>query len=363
MNNEKYNIPKEVSYVTEILQKSGFESYLVGGCVRDTFLNQTPKDFDVCTNATPNEIVEILKSGNINFQLQGEHFGIVVAKMAEDIEIATFRFDESQDTGNNQDTIVTFGATIEQDVMRRDITINGLFMDLHSFEIIDLVGGIQDLNDGIIRCIGNPVDRFKEDSLRKLRCVRFSSRLGFAIHEDTLNAIKQDNSLNISEERIVNELTTSFNKAKSVHQLITRLTETTLLTSIFKDIKLNDKISFGDFCTFNLFLSTIISKDNTNLDKKLFKLKFNTKTINSVCLLLTTDIKSDFSPIKFKSKLKSTDLTKDELKFFFAFHPRADFLFDFQMKEITQDLLDKGFTGSELGKQLETIALKLLKQI
>ncbi len=134
-------LPSDIKILSDLFIKSGY------GCIRDTFLGKDPKDFDVCTNALPDEVLRILNENNIKCQLQGEAFGVVVSRITEDVEIATFRSDISGGTGNSSDDKVILGVTIEDDCKRRDFTINALFMNLSTTKIIDLVGGIDDLNN------------------------------------------------------------------------------------------------------------------------------------------------------------------------------------------------------------------------
>lgn len=168
------DIPSPIWDLHNVFTQAGKKLYLVGGAVRDFVTGEAPKDFDLATDATPDEMKSILKDYRIN--LQGEKFGVIVVYgldgLPEGVEIATFREDITP--GRKPD--VKLGATIEDDVKRRDLTFNGLFYDLDEKEIIDLVGGVEDLNNKKIRMIGNPDERIKEDPLRILRIIRFASR-------------------------------------------------------------------------------------------------------------------------------------------------------------------------------------------
>ncbi len=360
-------LPDDIKTLNKVFTENGFELMLVGGCVRDSFLNMTPKDFDVCTGAMPDTIMSMLKDAGIRCELRGVDFGVVVAQMSEDIEIATFRTDISANTGNNKDTKVVLGATIEQDVNRRDLTINGLFMNLNTNDIIDLVGGIQDLIDGIVRCIGNPAERFAEDSLRKLRVIRFSTRFGFSIHEDTFFAIMQDPSLHIKRERIVNEFTTSFNKSKNTTDMVHTLFEIGLLPEIFPGIEFGDEQNVLDSITgkesLSSLIATFIDSNESNIETKLFDLGFPTKLCKSVSFLFELK-NTNVHPIDFIKKLPTTDLTKTQIHDFFLFNNSVDgnklnkitFLLEFEWdKEITLKLISQGFQGKELGDKIRSI--------
>jgi putative nucleotidyltransferase with HDIG domain len=184
------------------LKKAGHTAYFAGGCVRDRILGKTPKDYDIATSATPAQVTDLFPGSNE----VGAHFGVVIAKEhGHHVEIATFRTDGSYRDGRRPDT-VTF-STPEEDAKRRDFTINGLFEEPESGEVIDFVGGRDDLTAGILRAIGNPADRFHEDALRLMRAIRFATTLGFEIEPGTWSAIQAnaDGLLRISPERIREE--------------------------------------------------------------------------------------------------------------------------------------------------------------
>jgi poly(A) polymerase len=184
------------------LKKAGHVAYFAGGCVRDGLRGKEPKDYDIATSATPAQVTKLFPGSNE----VGAHFGVVIAKQhGTAVEIATFRTDGSYKDGRRPDT-VTF-STPEDDAQRRDFTINGLFEDPESGEVIDFVGGQADLAAGLLRAIGNPADRFAEDSLRLLRAVRFATTLGFQIEPGTWQAMKDHAAglQRISPERIRDE--------------------------------------------------------------------------------------------------------------------------------------------------------------
>ena len=184
------------------LAAAGHEALLAGGCVRDRLLELEPKDFDIATSARPEEVLKLFPGANE----VGAHFGVVIAKFrGQHVEIATFRTDGCYKDGRRPET-VTF-STPEMDAQRRDFTVNGLFERPDSGEVIDYVGGVADLRAGALRAIGDPLARFREDGLRLLRAVRFSTVLGFEIEPLTLGAIRQCAGLleKISPERVRDE--------------------------------------------------------------------------------------------------------------------------------------------------------------
>jgi poly(A) polymerase len=195
-------IDKDALSIISHLKSNGFMAVLAGGCVRDLLLNNNPNDWDIATNARP-EVVERLFSDTIPV---GKSFGVIIVKINnKHFEVATFRSDSEVSDGRRPESV--FFGDIEADALRRDFTINGLFMD--DGKIMDFVGGQKDIKQKVIRFIGDPEKRIEEDSLRLMRAVRFAARLNnFNIDSDTFNSIA-DNAFKInrvSPERIFQEL-------------------------------------------------------------------------------------------------------------------------------------------------------------
>lgn len=197
-------IPKEVKEVISKLKKAGFEAYIVGGCVRDFLLGVEPKDWDITTNAKPEEIRELFSDSfyENNFLTVTVKTG---AKKIPEIEITTYRLEAEYSDKRHPDQ-VKFAKNLKEDLSRRDFTINAMAMDA-SKKIVDLFDGQKDLKNKIIKTVGNPEERFSEDALRMLRAVRFSTTLGFKIEKDTTEAIKKNSFWieAISKERIRDE--------------------------------------------------------------------------------------------------------------------------------------------------------------
>jgi poly(A) polymerase len=172
-------IPQSVKDLQLLFKSKGKKLYVVGGAVRDFLTGDKPKDFDLATDALPDEVLEIV-GDKYRTNLQGRAFGVVVVytkEVPEGMEIATFRsdvYDGKLGVTRNPDVKFT---TIDEDVLRRDIRINGLFYDLDKKEIVDLVGGVDDIKNGVIGMIGDPDLRIKEDPLRILRAIRMACRL------------------------------------------------------------------------------------------------------------------------------------------------------------------------------------------
>ncbi len=191
------NISKNAIKVLYRLKDSGFDAYLVGGCVRDLLLGREPKDFDVVTDAHPDQVRKAFRNSRLigrRFRLAHVYFG------REIIEVATFRGSTESSANNNSSAKDeengrllrdnTYG-TLEEDVWRRDFTINALYYNIKDFSVVDYVGGMQDLQRGELRLIGDPAIRYREDPVRMLRAARFAAKLGFTMHPDTEAPIRQ----------------------------------------------------------------------------------------------------------------------------------------------------------------------------
>jgi poly(A) polymerase len=198
--------PREfASSVCTTLQNAGYQAFLVGGCVRDLLLGRTPADYDVATDATPELVLQLFPNGIA----VGAQFGVIlVPQDSMKVEVATFRSDIGYADGRHPDR-VEYSTTPEEDVKRRDFTINGLLMRHDTNEVLDFVGGQADLKAGIIRAIGQPDSRLAEDKLRMLRAVRFAARFGYAVEAETFRAIRRHAKeiQQVSAERIREELT------------------------------------------------------------------------------------------------------------------------------------------------------------
>jgi poly(A) polymerase len=226
-------------YATQIirtLRGAGHQAYLVGGCVRDLLLEREPADYDVTTDATPNEVMRIFPET----YAVGAQFGVVLVPVRDGggktVEVATFRSDIGYSDGRHPDQ-VRFSKRAQEDVERRDFTINGLLLDPIANKVLDFVGGRKDLDAGIIRTIGRPELRFAEDKLRMLRAVRFAARFGYTIEPETFAAIQKlaAGVYQVSCERVRDELTKMLTEGHA-RQAFLLLDETGLLCEILPEI-------------------------------------------------------------------------------------------------------------------------------
>jgi poly(A) polymerase len=225
--------------IVQALRQHGFQAYLVGGCVRDLLLGREPKDYDVSTNAPPNQVMEIFPET----YAVGAQFGVVLVPLPKTetagnatIEVATFRSDVGYSDGRHPDE-VRFGQDPREDVARRDFTINGMLLDPVSGEVLDFVGGRRDLQEGVIRTIGDPELRFAEDKLRMLRAVRFAARFEYAIEPVTFAAIQRmAHEIHVvSRERVRDELTRMLTEPHP-HRAFLLLDESGLLREVLPEI-------------------------------------------------------------------------------------------------------------------------------
>ncbi len=275
-------IPKEIILIIQKLEKAGFPAYIVGGCVRDILRNEKPKDWDITTLAKPEEIQKIFPDS-----FYKNKFGTVTVKTRssdptlKEVEITTFRRDEKYSDKRHPDKI-SFAKTIEEDLSRRDFTINAMAVQLtnsnkHQITVIDPFNGQKDLKNKIIRTVGNPEDRFSEDALRLLRAVRFSITLGddWQIEKNTLLAIKKLSYLlkEISKDRIRDEFVKIIESPRAAEGVIA-LHKTELLQYIIPELEKGVGMSQNRHHIYTIFQHSVLSlkyaaKYNYNLNVRL----------------------------------------------------------------------------------------------
>jgi len=219
--------------ICEMLQRNKHQALLVGGCVRDLLLGREPADYDVATDATPVEVAGLFPES----VAVGAQFGVMlIPKNSLKVEVATFRSDMGYSDGRHPDRVV-YSKTPQEDVQRRDFTINGLLMRHDNGEVLDFVGGEKDLRAGTLRAIGEPEIRFAEDKLRMMRAVRFAARFGFEIELATLRAIQRHvkEIQQVSPERIREELTKMLTEG-AARRAFELMEETGLLEQVLPEI-------------------------------------------------------------------------------------------------------------------------------
>ncbi len=201
--NTRISVPERPASILRTLQEAGYEAYVVGGCVRDSILGRKPQDWDITTSARPEQVKALFRR-TVDTGLQ--HGTVTVMIREEGFEVTTYRIDGDYEDGRHPKE-VTFTPNLEEDLLRRDFTINAMAYN-ETRGLVDLYGGLEDMETRTIRCVGNPMDRFGEDALRMLRAVRFSAQLGYEIEPDTMEAIRQlaSSISRVSEERIQTEM-------------------------------------------------------------------------------------------------------------------------------------------------------------
>ncbi len=226
------DMERAAAEIVRRLHEAGHQGYMVGGAVRDRLLARHPKDVDVATDARPERVQKLFPRTHA----VGAAFGVVLVRMGDlDIEVATFRIERGYRDGRRPD-VVDY-ATAEEDAWRRDFTVNALFYDAVAGEVVDHVGGLADLDRGVLRAIGDPHKRFAEDHLRMLRAVRFACSLGFALDEKTADAIRDAAPAitRISAERIHMELTRMLTGPRP-HRAMAMLDDLQLLHHILPEV-------------------------------------------------------------------------------------------------------------------------------
>lgn len=284
-NTLKLSVPKDILELYKLFKKNGKELYVVGGAVRDALLGKKPKDFDLATDAFPTEVIDIVT--NAGYSTTGEvghQFGVVIVNVPSDpngVEIATFR----EDIGKGRRPDAVQYSTIDKDVLRRDLTINALFYDMGRQEVVDLVGGLEDIKNSKIRTVGVAADRFAEDPLRKLRALRFAGRTGSDLEKETADAILTDNSLeDISPERIRDEFQKSIISAKSSKKYLNMVSKFKMWSIMFPTLQINE--NFIETNTWIVQLAMLfITNEPDVLKKEMNKLTFTNDEIDSVLLL------------------------------------------------------------------------------
>ena len=284
-NSLKMNVPSDILDLHKLFKKNGKELFIVGGAVRDALLGKKPKDFDLATDAFPAEVIEIVtNAGYTTTGEVGHQFGVVIVNVPSDpagVEVATFR----EDIGKGRRPDAVEYSTIDKDVLRRDLTINALFYDMGTEEVVDLVGGLEDIKNSKIRTVGVAADRFAEDPLRKLRALRFAGRTGSKLEKETAEAILTDNSLEgISPERIRDEFKKSVTTAKSAKKYLEMVSEFKLWNIMFPSLPISQK--FVNTNTWLIQLTQLFMANDTDLLKKeMNKATFSNDEISGVIFL------------------------------------------------------------------------------
>jgi len=360
-------LPADLLAISKMFQTAGKQFYLVGGAVRDALMGKEPKDLDIATDAQPDDVVAILQQDpSLKILEIGKAFGVVKTITAEgnEYEIATFRRDIG--VGRRPDAVAF--TTIDQDVARRDLTINALFYDIETGEIVDYVGGMEDIEKGTIRTVGSPEERFGEDRLRVLRALRFAARIGSGLDPATAQAIKGNNSLvGVSAERIRDEFLKGIKSAKSVPMFYNLISEYDLWPQVFPG--LNVSKDFRDTKNIPVALGVLLRENDSKiLMAKLNNLKYSADEVAQVSffpMFMALNVNNAFKMKKFfkNSRLGGQDLVEfsglvgkpdDHLvNIFLRYEPSITGL----------ELQSQGFSGKELGQEMERRETEIFRRL
>lgn len=271
-------MPKDVKYIINTLEKNGYEAYAVGGCVRDAIIGKEPNDWDITTNATPMQVKKLFKH-TIDTGIQHGTVTIMIHKVG--YEVTTYRIDGKYADGRHPDK-VEFTVSLKEDLKRRDFTINAMAYN-DTKGIIDLFGGIEDLKEGIVKCVGNPYNRFDEDALRILRAFRFAAVLNFEVEEKTKKAAGDlaENLNKISKERIRTELDKLI--MSDTPEKLMEARKCGLLKYILSEVEDDINIELVKAMPKNNYMkwaALLYHREEEEVSKILKKLKFDNKTVN-----------------------------------------------------------------------------------
>ena len=377
--NTEIPLPNDIIEISNAYIKAGKDIFLVGGAVRDFIQGVKPKDWDLVTNALPDESKEILRGFRVSDE-QGKNFGVLrvyTKDEPEGYEIASYRRDLSggRDTkGDDQKVEMGSDVTIEDDCMRRDLTSNALFYDIRNKKIVDLVGGVDDIKNGIVRAVGDASQRFIEDRLRILRIFRFASRMNGKIDEQTSKAILNDNRLrgigpkdDVSQERIWEEMLKAKKQAKDYNYYLSLFTKYNMWVEVFPGVKINTKpVESKNFVILiaNLFLGNSTDK----LEVKLVQdFKIDGETAKKVVFLL--ELLNLTPEVVLDTYRKKTSCSIDDstiLEWLRVTGNESNTLIKFLEYKPTissQELMDQGFKGKDLGLEIKRLEIEKFKSM
>lgn len=374
---DKIVLPEDVKYILNTLKKNNYEGYIVGGSVRDSIMGLQPMDYDITSNALPQDIIGLFKK---TFETGIEHGTITVVLNNINYEITTYRVDGEYEN-NRKPKDVTFTSNLYDDIRRRDFTINAICYNPDD-GIVDYFNGIKDIENKIIRAVGDPNLRFQEDALRMIRAIRFQCKLGFEMEKETLEGIYSNNYLfkNISAERVREEFTKIL--LSHHHQNLQVLIDSKLMSYFDEDFHeyLKDNISLiSPGCKNPIYAYSCLFNNASPEQIKYFlgKLKFDNFTIKS-CISINKGMEYPMETIIDIRKLISTfgieiayiilDLkeiyevsTPDQKKYYNSILGNKDPLFIKDLKVDGNTLKSMGYTGKGIGKILNHLLNKVLE--
>lgn len=348
-------LPKDILELHKEFKKRGKKLYVVGGAVRDYELGKEPKDYDLATDALPDETIEIAKSLGFPVVEVGKSFGVIVVG---DYEIATFR----KDIGSGRRPESVKFSNIKSDVKRRDLTVNALFYDIDSGKVFDLTKGLRDLKNKRINTVGSPRKRFSEDPLRKLRALRFAVALDANLNKKVYRVLKQDPHLTgISAERIRDEFLKSIDKAKSVKRYLKFLDDLNMWPEILPNLKISN-LRVEEKCPIVLMATLLKDNDQRDVEEKLKKLKYTVEEIRKIKFLVWLYNLETDEILLLKKLQELSDISLEQIekfgkhvgrnfKKFINFEPSVSF------EDVPKNLKGKDISKWILDKEKENFSL------
>ena len=377
--NMEIPLPNDIIQISDAYIKAGKDIFLVGGAVRDFIQGVDPKDYDLVTNALPNESKDILKGFRVSDE-QGKNFGVLrvyTKDEPEGYEIASYRRDISggRDTkGDDQKVEMGGDVTIEDDCNRRDLTMNALFYDIKNKKIVDLVGGVDDIKNGVVRAVGDASQRFIEDRLRILRIFRFAARTGGQIDQKTADSINKDNRLkgvgpkdDVSQERIWEEMKKAFKQAKDYRNYLAFFSKFDMWNQVFPGVEINTELA--DSKNFVVVIASLFRNESTEgLEKKMvqdFRIEIETaKKVLFLIDLSNMTVEEAYDMAKRRQQCTISDDTILEwLKVTNSKSPITLKFMEYRPTVSSQELMNRGFSGKELGLEIKRLEIEKFKQM
>lgn len=373
-------LPSDITQIADAFIKAGKDIFVVGGAIRDFLQGKDPKDYDLVTNALPEESKKILHGFNVSDE-QGKNFGVLRVYTKDEplgYELASYRKDISKgrDTkGDDEKVELGSHITIEDDCNRRDLTINSLFYDIKKGEIVDICGGVDDIKNGVIRAVGDPTQRFLEDRLRILRVFRFAARVEGKIDITTSNAIKVDNRLrgigpkdDVAQERIWEEFGKAFKQCKDFTYYLNLLSEYDMWNQMFPNSHINTKFITNH--NLIIVLANLFKLENTNgLERKMVQnWKIESTTAVKVIFLinlLNLDINNWID--LYKSKIRC-NIDKNTILEWYRVNNINQRIFnsfvDYKPFVSAEYLKLQGWNeGPELGKEIRRLEMEKIREM
>ena len=365
-------LPEDLLQLAATFKANDKQLFVVGGAVRDAVMGVTPKDYDVATDADPHRVARILRRPGSAWKLNevGKSFGVVKARLGDsenEYEIATFR----QDVGVGRRPNSVVFTTIEEDVKRRDLTINALFYDIQKGELVDLVGGLQDIERGIVRTVGLAEERFAEDRLRVLRAIRFTAKLGFQLEPTTADAIMRDNNLEgVSPERIREEFLRTLTSAKNFSEALDLINVFNLWGRIFPGLEVDPVPNIAAHTPEVVIASFFERLPVATVAKRLGELKYNLDEVAKITFLLQYRNLSEANAFRLKKICKTKGISEGLMTEYVnvSRSPAPELVAAFKAYLDTPpvkggDLMSEGYSGPGLGVELERRETELFKEL